>query len=52
MKVHCSAGVLSPSCELCRSDNDTLLNTWCSGNCYFNEEIGTCIEGKEQNRKF
>ena len=51
MKVHCSAGVLSPSCELCPNDNDPLLNSWCSGNCYFNEEIGACKEGKEQIRK-
>ena len=52
MKVHCSKGVLSSSCELCRSDDDNPVDTWCNGNCYFNEDTGTCKEGIEEIKNF
>ena len=47
MKVHCDTGVLSPTCQLCPPNDDTVLYSWCRGNCYFDEKEDECKEGSE-----
>ena len=52
VKVHCNTGVLSPTCQLCPQNDDTVLNSWCSGNCYFDDKEEECKEGSELDSNF
>ena len=45
-KVDCGNGITVPSCHLCPKTNDTLIHSWCDGNCFYDEEMETCRECK------
>ena len=36
---------LHPHCEQCPRSNETLSNTWCGGNCIYDEKNQMCKEG-------
>ena len=55
--VLCGDEKIAPSCSLCPKNNDTILNSWCGGHCYYSEESRVCKElftkllvGKQTNR--
>ena len=35
---------MAPNCLLCPKNNDNFLNTWCSDECYFDDDDATCKE--------
>ena len=43
--VFCSNnGVLYRSCDQCEQTNDTITNSWCDGNCFFDSTDQNCKE--------
>jgi hypothetical protein len=40
--VSCGNKMLYPSCSYCENDNNTTINVWCNGNCYFDGVKGIC----------
>ena len=45
VKVLCGNETQSPSCYLCPKNEDMELNTWCRGNCFYDEAEEACKEG-------
>ena len=45
--VSCGNEISAPSCNLCPKTNGTIVNAWCNGNCFYDEERKTCRECKE-----
>ena len=46
--INCGGAQMAPECRLCPTNDDNLLNTWCSGNCQFNQIEETCTEIKDE----
>lgn len=45
VNLTCGNGILSPNCNLCPKNGDTITNSWCSGNCYYDENDELCKQG-------
>ena len=50
--TNCGGSQLAPGCSYCPMSDDVFFNTWCSGNCEFDETEGTCTEIKGKSKRF
>ena len=45
VKLTCGNKISSPNCNLCPKNGDIMTNSWCAGNCYYDENNEMCKEG-------
>ena len=50
--TNCGGSQLAPGCSYCPMSDDVFFNTWCSGNCEFDQTEGTCTEIKGKSKRF